>query len=119
MELRNALSKAQLDRLRPLPLVVEVDNTTVSPLLLGVVTAGQVVRECVIEVTSALPPGVAFTVGDTLAQGRFQAASDNIPTEEETYPTWPNYQYSSDTSVYVYITGTITTGAARVILYLN
>ena len=119
MELRNSITKAQLDRLRPLPFIVEVDNTSVSPVFLGVVTTTQIVRECLIEVISALPAGVTLTVGDDVAQGRFQAASDNIPTEEEMYSTWPNFQYSSDTSVYVYITGTITGGSARVILYLN
>jgi len=120
VELRNPLSKAQLDHLRPRPLVVEFDfNIVPSTVHLGKVLAGIIVSTCFVEIQDSFVGTVGVTVGDLSAQGRFQALSDNDPEHANQYGRDNNFSYSVDTDVYVFISGTATSGHARVILYLE
>jgi hypothetical protein len=71
----------------------------------------------VLEITQAFDGGTAITIGDTVAQGRFQAAADNTPGVAAVYETQPNYAYVVTTEVFVFLTGTPTVGQGRVIMY--
>jgi hypothetical protein len=120
MELRNALTRAQLDVLRPQPLILDFDFSDVpGSLSLGVVPAGHLVPDCVIEIYTVFDDAVTITVGDIVAQGRFQAVADNKPLYIGVYGTQPHYEYSSDTEVFVFLVGSPTIGRGRVILYIE
>lgn len=120
MELRNPLSKSQLDRLRPKPLVIEFDFSDVpSQIFMGKVLKEYLISVCLVDIQQAFDDGVAITVGDLVAQGRFQAATDNDPTHAEQYHREVNFSYALDTDAYVFISGFSAVGHGRVILYLE
>jgi len=121
MELRNPLTRAQLDRLRPRPLVAEFTHTDFpGPVLVGVIPATHVVRDTVVEIQSPFDGGVTITVGDAVAQGRLQTVADNRPQRIDYYNVNNVYEYSVDTEVYVYFpSGTPTQGRARVVIFVD
>jgi len=121
MELRNPLSRFQLDALRPRPLVIEIsDSDYPGPILLGRVPEGYIVRETIVEIIESFNDGVGITVGDPVAHARLQAIGDNHPTVEDYYNVNNCYQYDAATNLFVYFpTGIPTKGYARVIVYLN
>lgn len=100
--------------------MVEFDFSAVpSQILMGSVPVGILVYSCVVEVDVSFGPSVSITVGDMAAQGRFQAAADNSPGDVNQYERESHFSYSAETDAYVFISGTATTGHARVILYLE
>ena len=121
MELRNQLSQHRLDRLRPLPLIAEFTAAAwPGPVALGTVPADHLVRKAVVEILEVFDGGAAITVGDAVAQGRFQAVADNTPSRVFRYNHENDYRYDTDTAVAVYLpAGAPTVGRARVILYLD
>jgi hypothetical protein len=120
MELRNPLTRSQLEDLRPRPFVVEFTDADVPGVLfLGKVPATHVIPMCVVEIFTAFDAAVAITVGDIIAQGRFQGAADNHPGVSDQYETHPHFTYSVDTDAYVFLTGSPTIGHGRVILYIQ
>jgi hypothetical protein len=121
VELRNPLSKWQLDKLRPRPLVVDFTHTDFpGPLLLGTIPAGYIVRETVVWIKSAFDGGAGITVGDMAAQARLQELADNNPDVENHYNVNNVHEYAADTDVYVFFpAGTPTTGEARAVVYLD
>jgi hypothetical protein len=120
MELRNALTRAQLDILRPQPLIVDFSFSDVpGSLSLGIVPLGHLIPSCVIEIYAVFDGAVTITVGDIVAQGRFQAIADNKPLYVGVYETQPHYEYSSDTEVFVFLSGSPTIGRGRAILYIE
>jgi hypothetical protein len=74
---------------------------------------------CVAEIFTAFDGGVSMTIGDIIAQGRFQGAADNHPSVSDQYETHPHHVYSVDTDVYVFLTGSPTIGFGRVVLYIQ
>ncbi len=121
MQLRNPLTRAALEKLRPLPIVVDFTHTDFpGPLLIGMVPAGHIVRETVIDVQEEFDGGVTMTVGDMVAQARLQVTSDNRPTAVHHYNVNNVYEYATDTDVYVFFpSGTPTTGSAKITVFLD
>lgn len=120
MELRNPLSKYQLDVLRPFPLVVDFDWSDVAggDVVVGKLLEGHIVEHAVVRITSPFDGGTQITVGDAVAQGRLQVISDNDPLTAGEYRTSPNYEYLVDTEIKVFFSaGSPTTGAGKVIIY--
>lgn len=89
------------------------------PVLIGTVPRGVCVESCVVIIETVFnDPATLITVGDMAAHGRFQAATDNIPTFLGDYDVPSNYAYGASTGVYLFVLGTATIGSGRVILYL-
>lgn len=120
MDLLNPLSRAQLDRLRPKPFVVEFTFEDIgAPIPLGKMFSDYLAHTCIVEIKSPFNGGTTITVGDVAAQGRFQAGSDNHPDHIGEYEHEANYSYGVETEIYVFVSGIPTMGHARVILYLH
>jgi hypothetical protein len=122
MELRNPLSKYQLDVLRPRPLVVDFDWSDVSGgnLLMGICPAGHLIDKTVIDVSVPFDGSLQITVGDSVAQGRLQAASDNVPDEVGRYEARNDYEYALDTEIFLFFpSGIPTIGSGRAIVYFD
>jgi hypothetical protein len=88
-------------------------------LLIGRMPAGFFCPSCVVEIIEAFDGGVQITVGDLVAQGRFQGAADNDPETIHQYETEPHFAYPATTDVYVFFSGSPSVGRGRVILYLG
>lgn len=101
-------------------LSVDFDFTDFAPgsILVGKVDKSVYIPSVVVDVLGAFSAGTSITVGDIVAQGRFQAASDNIPGQIGAYATRPNYAYPAATNVYAFLLGAPIAGSGRVILYL-
>jgi hypothetical protein len=88
-------------------------------LLIGKVPAGFFCPSCVVEIIDPFDGGTQITVGDLVAQGRFQGAADNDPETSHLYETEPHFAYPTATNVYVFFSGSPSVGRGRVILYLG
>jgi len=121
MELSNPLSIFQLDKLRPLPLVVDFTHVDLpGPLLIGEVPAGHIVKNTVVWIREAFDGGLEITVGDLLAQARLQTTADNQAEYVDHFNVNNVHEYETNTDVYVFFpTGTPTTGRGRVIVFLD
>jgi hypothetical protein len=122
MELRNAITRGRLDELRPEPLVADFTwaDAAAGSLPLGRCPAGHLVRKTTIEIVVAFNGGTRLTVGDLAAQGRLQAAANNLPEERNTYEVENNYEYASAEIIYLFFpSGTPTIGSGRVIVYFD
>jgi hypothetical protein len=105
-----------------LPLVLEFSfsDILVGSLLIGVVPGEHIARETVVIIEQEFDDGVGLTVGDTVAQARLQAISDNTPQKTNYYGVDNSFQYQTDTNVRVFLaTGAPTKGYATVIVYLD
>lgn len=122
MRLKNPLTKNQLNRERPLPLVLNFAFSEIlgGSLLIGAVPGEHIVRETVFIVEDEFDDGVGFTVGDSSAQARLMAIADNTPQQKNQYGVSNCFQYPTDTNVLVFLaTGTPTKGYATVMVYLD
>lgn len=122
MELRNPITRAILDRLRPRPLVAEVLPADFGPgwVRLGLVPAGFLVASVVVEVVAPFDLGAALSVGDAVAHGRFQTTADNVLIRAGQYEARSHFQgYPADTDAFVYLIGASTGGRAIVTAYLE
>ena len=89
-------------------------------VVIGTVPAGMVIGETVVKIIEVFNNSTTITVGDALAQGRFQTISDNFPTYVGNYETDPHYRYDVDTQVSIFFpSGTPTQGTGEVIIYLS
>jgi len=123
MDLRNAVTPERLRYLRPLPLAIEFTFAEVSggPLKIGTVPFGHTVRETVVQILEVFDGGLGITVGDSAAQARFQAITDNKPTHVNHYNVNNVFDgYTSDTEIFVYFpVGNPTTGRAKITVFLD
>lgn len=122
MELRNPLTNYKLDILRPLPLVTEFDWNDVvgGSLLIGKCIAEHLIEKTTIEITTPFNNGFQVTVGDIVAQGRLQTATDNTAEISGSYEVVNNYSYPIDTNIFLFFPGGIPTiGNGRVIVYFG
>jgi hypothetical protein len=90
-----------------------------APIPLGKMFADYVAHTCIVEIKEAFDGGTTITVGDSVAQGRFHAGSDNHPDHVGEYEHESNFSYGVETETYIFVSGIPTTGRARVILYLH
>jgi hypothetical protein len=89
-------------------------------LSIGTAPAGMVIGETVVKIIQTFNNGPMITVGDAVAQGRFQAVADNFPGYLGYYETDPHYIYSVDTEILIFFPGgTPTQGSGEVIIYLS
>jgi len=104
------------------PLRVDFDHTDVvgGSLSLGTVISGHLVRLTVVEVLSPFDGSTDITVGDNVAQGRFQDERDNNPRKIDVYQAFNHYEYAGDTEIKLFFpAGAPTTGSGRAIVYVD
>jgi hypothetical protein len=86
---------------------------------LGTIKSGQVVGEVALKILTSFDGGTQITIGDAAAQGRLMTIAQNSPADVEDYENDPNYQYTSQTELFVYFPGGIPTqGSGLIIVYL-
>lgn len=95
---------------------VTLQPGALSPLLLATLRAGETVLDVRIAIDTPLDAGVALSVGTLAQPALLMAAEANVPGYASVYSTTPAFEFSTTTEVYVFISGTHTTGAARVYL---
>jgi len=104
------------------PLRVDFDHGDIGggSLSLGTVISGHIVRLTVVEVLSPFDGSTDITVGDNVAQGRFQAVNDNNPRRVHVYQAFNHYEYGGDTEVKLFFpAGAPTTGSGRATVYID
>jgi len=79
---------------------------------------GYFVDKVVIEVESAFDEGT-ITVGDALVSDLFTIATDSELTVSNLYEKASGFEYSYNSDIRIYFTGTPTQGSGRVIVYLK
>lgn len=102
-------------------LVAEFDHTAwvTGWVSLGISPADRSIGVCVVDVLDPFNGGALCTVGDPVAQGRLQSASQNDLEFENRYHTEPDYIYTADQQLYVYFSGAPNKGRGRVLIYLS
>lgn len=86
---------------------------------LGTIRSGQVVDEVVLQIATIFDGSTTMTVGDASAQGRLMAVAHNNPDVADDYERDVNYQYGSETELFVYFpSGSPTQGSGQIIVYL-
>lgn len=60
-----------------------------------------------------------ISIGDDLSINRLMNIGLNDPNTLGSYESTPNYQYSTDTNIYIYINGTNIQGSGAVKIYFN
>ncbi len=85
---------------------------------LGNVGNGARVVEVSVEVTSAFDGSMEMSVGDDSDNERLMATDQNDLQSAESFVTTPIYQFPTgqETEIFIYISGTATTGSANVII---
>lgn len=121
MELRNALTKARLDILRPIALEVAFAwDSAPGPVALGVCPAGHLVDRTVVEIEVPFNNGTRLTVGDLVGPARLQVITDNDAREVNRYEVRNDVRYAAETALYLFFAaGSPTVGRGRVLVYLN
>jgi hypothetical protein len=122
MGISNPITKFRLDYLRPLPLVVDFDWSDVAggSVSMGLCRAGHLINKTTVEIIEAFNGGLGITIGDSVAQGRLQAVADNVPEEVSHYEVVNNYEYVSETAIFLFFpNGTPTVGRGRAIVYFD
>lgn len=121
MELANPLTKARADLFYDGKLLVDFDFSDVlgGSVVIGTCIEGRVVSEVALLIEDDFDGGVAITIGDDVAQARFQAVADNNPEKVNTYQASVHHEYTSDTEIKVFFpAGAPTKGSGRAIVYL-
>jgi hypothetical protein len=91
-----------------------------SPKLIGVVPKDTIVGEVVIELEQDFDDiGTTITVGDTLSINRLMKSDENDPTNIAKYSANVGYKYSSNTNIYLYVSGTNTQGQLTAKVYFE
>ena len=122
MDLVNAITRFQLNALRPRPLVADFDWSDVAggSVLLGTCPAGHIVDKTIVSIENAFNGGVQITVGDSVAQARLQAIIDNVPYVSSYYEVNNSYEYTATTELKIFFPGgNPTAGSGRVLIYLD
>ena len=90
------------------------------PVVIGEIPAGSTIEKTVLEVQTQFNNGVQVTVGETSAQARLMATSDNRLNKLGSYLAENDYLCPSAMGVKVYFSGTTpTVGVGRVIVYYS
>jgi len=84
---------------------------------IGTISSTKKILKVVLSISQAFDADVQFTVGDIVAQGRLMTASENNSMVIANYITQPDYQYSVNTELKLFISGVATTGKGEIIIY--
>lgn len=106
---------ASLTQIYP-PAEIVITPATTFPVLLKAMLAGENVDEVLVVVDTAFDAGI-LTIGDAGDVDRLMPATSNNLLSAGQYQVSPEYIYPADTDVLVYLTGSPTTGSARIVLY--
>lgn len=82
---------------------IHFDYLTSSPLFLKTAYAGDIITFAHVAVEEAFNGVCTLSVGDASDQQRFVTHYDIDLSKREEYQFFPNFKYSSDTELYVYI----------------
>lgn len=100
-----------------MPTEVIITPATAFPVLLKSVAAGETCDEILVTVDSAWDAG-SLTIGDATAPERLMpSGATNLAITGLQSQRSPQYQYPAATDIFIYLTGSPTTGSARVTLY--
>jgi len=93
---------------------------TPGPVTIGEVPTGSLIEKTVLEVQTPFNNGVNASVGETAAQARLMATSDNRLNKAGSYLAENDYLCPAAMTVKVYFSGTTpTVGVGRVIVYYS
>lgn len=95
---------------------IDISSGTVFPVLIKTVLAGETVDEVLLTVDTPFDTGV-LSIGDDGDNSRLMSADSNSLALAEQFQLSPQVRYSSGTAIYAYLTGTPSTGSARITLY--
>jgi actin-like ATPase involved in cell morphogenesis len=100
--------------------IVKDINFGTPEIILGSLVSGKVIEKTVVAITDAFDEGTEITIGTQAAQGILQAASDNIPTyENSSFGTFNNLYLTENMEFKAFISGTPTQGTGTVIIYYS
>lgn len=95
-------------------------SDTPGPVLIGEIPTGSLIEKTVLEVQTPFNNGVDVTVGESSAQARLMATTDNRLNKAGSYLAENDYLCSSAMTVMVYFSGTTpTVGIGRVVIYYS
>lgn len=96
---------------------LDFDDSTPNGSLIGIIPAGKYASFAVIQVSSAFDADVLATVGDAGDTDRLMENTDSDMDEVYQYMTIPNHLYAAATEINLYLSGTLSIGSGRVIVY--
>ena len=103
----------------PIGSTVDFDFNSTFPLLITNAQQDVNVSEIILNIGSEWNSNIQFTVGDSINNSRFMSVSQNDATVIEAYKSFPDYKYTTNTDVYLYIVGTPIQGNGTVKIYFN
>jgi hypothetical protein len=91
-----------------------------SPILVGKVSDVLNISEIIIEIITPFDNlTTTISVGDSLDNSRLMGNADNNPNDMGKYTAYPDYKYSVETDVFIYISGINTVGSGVCKIYYN
>jgi len=91
-----------------------------SPVTVGLVPAGSVIYDVVLEITAPFNVATTLEVGDTLAVARYMTAGENDPTQVAPYSNYSGYTVPGLTTVLLTFGGPVPgAGTGKVTVYYS
>jgi len=100
--------------------IIEFDFSDTSPIFLAKSQNNLSIGEIIIEIITPFNDiNTTITIGDSINNSRLFASDINDAKTIGKYSCTPDYIYTSETDIYMYITGTNTLGSGIVRIYFN